>query len=104
MGSAWIEDPKIDGPEDYDKFMDFVQLYDAYMAGKSASPERLQLRVDKIWGDLRIETKKDWTYRLIKLNKLDENLARTIEFFHRGIIIKFYTIQQNQNEAFRSVK
>lgn len=81
--SAWILDQKSE-----DEFKEFVDLYLAYLKGDTANPEKLQLRVDRIWGALRHEKKKDWTWRLVKLNLIDENVKMVLDIFG-GTITKF---------------
>lgn len=83
MPSAWIDDPKIK-----DAFQEFLDLYDVYISGKTADPVRLQLRINRIWGDLKMEVKRDWTQRMMKLGKFDENVCRTMREWN-GTVTKF---------------
>jgi hypothetical protein len=84
MASAWIESkPKSD------EFEAFLELYKAYLDGKTAEPIRLLTKISKVWQNFDMAKKKDFTDRLVLTGILGERNNNGIEVFG-GTITEFF--------------
>ncbi len=84
MVKHWIDMPTTKD----DAFEEFLGLYDSLMEKKTSDPVRLRGRIERLWSSFTMDKKKDYTQRLLALEKLDENVAKIIRTFG-GVVTKF---------------
>lgn len=66
MANSWI--PQLQKPPD--GFDSFLELYNAWEAGKTADPVRLKAKLGKLWADLSKAQRQAYTDQLVALGKL----------------------------------
>jgi hypothetical protein len=88
MPSRWKIAEKDSPSPSLDEFDEFVDLYKAYLGGKTADPVKLRGRVNRKWENLTMAQKRAFTGKLIEVGLIDKKAIEVIKIFD-GVIWEF---------------
>ena len=68
-----------------DEFQEFLELFDAGIAGKTMDMVRLRVKIGAKWDSFKGSTKKEYTDRLIRAGRVDGRVTKIVEVFNGTI-------------------